>query len=86
LVSKSDGVADWQRSLSRLGKPAGIFLDPHQPRNFFALSLLKNGVGFETVAILLGNSVKIAERHYSAFVLARLAALEEAVKRSWLST
>jgi len=76
-------VADWQRSLSRLGKFAGISFHPHQLRNSFALSLLKNGVGLETVAILLGNSVKIAERHYSAFVPARQAVLEEAVKRTF---
>ncbi len=77
-------VADWHRSLSRLGKFAGISFHPHQLRNSFALSLLKNGVGLETVVILLGNSVKIAERHYSAFVPARQAVLEEAVRRSWI--
>jgi len=42
-----------------------------------------NGVSLEDVAALLGNSVRIAERHYLPFVKVRADRLEEAVRRTF---
>lgn len=49
-------VADWQRSLKRLFKLAGIEGHAHMFRDTFAVSLLQSGVSLETVSILLGHS------------------------------
>jgi integrase len=78
------GVADWQRSLRRLFSLAGIPNGhAHRYRDTFAVSLLEKGVPLETVAVLLGNTIKIAEKHYAPWVRSRQIALEDAVRRSW---
>jgi integrase len=59
------------------GKP-----HPHQFRHTFASKLLSAGVSIVEVAALLGNSVKIVEKHYSAWVKARQERLDRAVKRA----
>ena len=77
-------VADWQRSLRRLFALAGVRNGhAHRFRDTFAVSLLERGVTLETVAILLGNTLRIAEKHYAPWVRSRQVALEEAVRRSW---
>jgi site-specific recombinase XerD len=77
-------VADWQRSLRRLFTLAGVDNGhAHRFRDTFAVSLLEKGVPLETVAILLGNTIKIAEKHYAPWVRSRQIALEDAVRRSW---
>jgi DNA-binding beta-propeller fold protein YncE len=73
-------LGNWQRSLERLGKIAGVRFHAHQLRDSFAIGLLTKGVPLETVAVLLGNSLKICERHYSPWIQARQDRLEEAVK------
>jgi len=55
----------------------------HRFRDTFAVSLLEKGVALETVAVLLGNTIKIAEKHYAPWVRSRQIALEDAVRRSW---
>jgi site-specific recombinase XerD len=77
-------VADWQRSLRRLFKLAGVEDGhAHRYRDTFAVSLLEKGVPLEAVAVLLGNTIKIAEKHYAPWVRSRQIALEDAVRRAW---
>jgi site-specific recombinase XerD len=77
-------VADWQRSLRRLFKLAGVESGhAHRFRDTFAVRLLEKGVPLESVAVLLGNSLKIAEKHYAPWVKSRQAVLEDVVRRAW---
>jgi integrase/recombinase XerD len=77
-------VADWQRSLRRLFDLAGVEDGhAHRFRDTFAVALLDKGVPLETVAILLGNTIRIAEKHYAPWVRSRQIALEDAVWKSW---
>ena len=77
-------VADWQRSLRRLFVLAGVEKGhAHRFRDTFAVALLDKGVPLETVAILLGNTIRIAEKHYAPWVRSRQIALEDAVRKSW---
>lgn len=52
-------------------------------RTTFAVRLLQKGVSLESVAALLGNSVRVAERHYAPWVQFERMALEESVKKTW---
>lgn len=77
-------VADWQRSLARLFKLAGVNAHAHQFRHTFAVSLLQSGVSLETVSILLGHtSLRITEKHYAPWVKSRQENLEREVKKAW---
>jgi integrase len=79
-------VKDWQRTLRQLFKVAGVKGGhAHRFRDCFAVDLLRKGVSLENVATLLGNSVRIAEKHYAPWVQARQAALEGAVAKAWKS-
>jgi integrase/recombinase XerD len=77
-------VGDWQRSLRKLFKLAGIKGHAHRFRTTFAVRLLQKGVPLDVVAALLGNSVRIAEKHYAPWVQSRQDALEAAVKKTWV--
>jgi integrase/recombinase XerC len=77
-------VGDWQRTLRRLGEIAGVHIHAHRWRHTFATDLLSKGVPVSEVAAILGNSPRIVEKHYSQWIESRQAALEEAVKRTWL--
>jgi site-specific recombinase XerD len=76
-------VADWQRTLAKLFKLAGVKGHAHMLRDFFAVDLLNHGVSLENVAALLGNTVRIAEKHYAPWVKSRQDSLERAVKATW---
>lgn len=76
-------MGNWQRSLERLGKRAGVKFHAHQFRHSLAIALLNSGATLETVAAILGNSVKIAERHYAPFVKSRQVVIEDAVRRAF---
>jgi integrase len=78
-------VGDWQRSLSKLFRLAGVpKAHAHRFRDTFAVELLLAGVPLERVSMLLGHqSVRITERHYAPWVHARQAQLEADVKRAW---
>jgi integrase/recombinase XerD len=77
-------VADWQRTLARLFKLAGVKAHAHQFRHTFAVNLLQSGVSLETVSILLGHSsLKITEKHYAPWVKSRQAALETEIEKAW---
>jgi integrase len=71
--------------LNRVFKLAGIPNGhAHRFRDTFAVELLLAGVPLERVSILLGHgSVKVTEKHYSPWVLARQEQLEADVKRTW---
>lgn len=76
-------VGDWQRSLRKLFVLAGIKGHAHRFRTTFAVRLLEKGVPLESVAALLGNSVKVCEKHYAPWVKSRQDVLEKAVKATW---
>jgi integrase/recombinase XerD len=77
-------VADWQRSLSRVFKLAGIQGHAHRFRDTFSVSLLQAGVPLETVSVLLGHSsIKVTERHYAPWVKSRQIKLEESIEKAW---
>lgn len=78
-------VGDWQRSLRRLFKLAGVpDGHAHRFRDTFAVELLLAGVPLERVSVLLGHqSVKVTEKHYTPWVRARQEQLEQDVRRTW---
>jgi integrase/recombinase XerD len=77
-------VADWQRSLSKVFKIAGIEGHAHRFRDTFSVNLLKAGIPLETVSILLGHSsIRVTERHYSPWVKSRQIKLEESIEKAW---
>lgn len=73
----------WRARLSKLFKLAGVNGHPHMFRHTLAVTMLGNGSSLETVAAILGNTVRIVEKHYSPWVKSRQEALEAAVKRAW---
>lgn len=78
-------VGDWQRSLKRLFRLAGVpDAHAHRFRDTFSVELLLAGVPIERVSILLGHqSVRITEKHYAPWVRARQEQLEADVRRTW---
>jgi integrase/recombinase XerD len=77
-------VADWQRSLAKVFKLAGIDGHAHRFRDTFSVNLLQAGVALETVSILLGHSsIKVTEKHYSPWVKSRQIKLEESIEKAW---
>jgi site-specific recombinase XerD len=78
-------IGDWQRSLSKLFRLAGVLNGhAHRFRDTFAVELLLAGVPMERVSMLLGHqSIRITERHYAPWVAARQVQLEADVKRAW---
>jgi site-specific recombinase XerD len=49
----------------RLSKLTGVEFHAHMLRDVFAVELLQKGASLQNVATLLGNSIRIAKRHYS---------------------
>jgi integrase/recombinase XerD len=77
-------VADWQRSLAKLFKLAGIKGHAHRFRDTFSVSLLESGATLETVSVLLGHSsIRTTERHYAPWVKSRQLKLEESIEKAW---
>jgi integrase/recombinase XerD len=77
-------VGNWQRSLRRVFKLAGIKGHPHKFRHTFACSLLSKGVSVEAVSTLLGHGkVGITQKFYSAWVQSRQAALTAEIEKAW---
>lgn len=83
LGNPKSAVGDMQRSLRKLFKIAGVKGHAHRFRTTFAVRLLQKGVPMDAVAALLGNSVKVVEKHYAPWVKSRQDALEQAVKLAW---
>jgi integrase len=77
-------VGDWQRSLKRLFKLAGLRGHAHRFRHTFVKNLLMEGVPTERVAVLLGHrDSNIVLEHYSSWVKERQDQLEADVHRVW---
>lgn len=76
---------DWERTLRRIFRRAGLQGGhAHRFRDTFAVELLLAGVPLERVSILLGHQdVRVTQRHYSPWVLARQEQLEADVRRTW---
>jgi integrase len=77
-------ITEWQERMKKAcviaGIPDGHF---HRLRDTFSVRLLEKGVPLETVAILLGNTVQVCQKHYAPWVKSRQVKLEEAVKGTW---
>lgn len=77
-------TGNMRRSLRRVFRAAGVpTAHPHQFRHLFVREHLERDVSIETIADLLGNSVKIIEKHYANWVPSRQRKLDEAVQRTW---
>jgi integrase/recombinase XerD len=78
-------VGDWQRSLKKLFRLAGVpDGHAHRFRHTFASNLLLAGVPLDRVATLLGHTnSKITEKHYAPWIRARQEQLESDVRRVW---
>jgi integrase len=84
-------VGDWQRSLRRLFRLAGVpDGHAHRFRDRLAVELLRAGVPLEMpfrlerVSVLLGDqNLKVTEEHYAPWVKARQDQLELDVRRTW---
>jgi integrase len=77
-------VGNFQAMLQTIFKTANVpGAHAHRFRDTFAVELLLAGVSLDKVAALLGNSTKIAEKHYSPWVAARQDQLEDAVRAAW---
>lgn len=77
-------TGNMRRSLRRVFKAAGIpSAHPHRFRHLFVREHLEQDVSIETIADLLGNSVKIIEKHYANWVASRQKKLDDAVMKVW---
>jgi integrase/recombinase XerD len=78
-------VANFQTMLAKVFDEAKILNGhAHRFRDTFATSLLLAGVPMERVSILLGHkSIRVTERHYSAWSAARQEQIESDVRRTW---
>jgi hypothetical protein len=56
---------------------------PYQLRHKFVKDQLDHGASLERIAELLGNTCRIVEKHYSAWVADRQRILDETVQQSW---
>jgi integrase len=70
-----------QPILDRHGKQK--YGHPYQFRHTFVKEQLANSASLERIAELLGNTYKIVEKHYSAWVKDRQRLLDETVQASW---
>jgi len=85
LSTKKSCVGDYQRAFKKLYRLAGVKNGhAHRWRDTFAVELLLKRVPVADVAVLLGHqSVKITERSYSPWVIARQEQLEATVRNTF---
>lgn len=78
-------TTEWLDRMKKVGTIAGVTGRgfAHRLRDTFSVSLLEKGVPHETVAALLGNTVKVCEKHYAPWIESRQIALEAAVRQAW---
>jgi len=85
---ETTAVTTMQTDLRNLFKSAGLYLEDqhmvsHRLRDTFAVSMLDRGVPMEEVARMLGNSLKVCERHYAKWVQSRQDRLDSLVIETW---
>lgn len=82
---KTTLVKDWDFVLRKLFILSGVADGhSHRLRHTFSVNLLQAGVSIESVAALLGHhSIRVTERHYSAWVQSRQDKLEADVRKAW---
>lgn len=81
---RTTAVTNWRDDLTRLFKRAGVVhAHPHRFRHTLAASLLEQGVPLSEVAMVLGNSAKVVEKHYAGWNLARQKRLEQLIRTTW---
>jgi len=81
---KQTVVNNWRDDLAKLFKRAGLEgAHPHRFRHTLAASLLEQGVPLSEVAMILGNSAKVVEKHYAGWNRARQKRLEILVESTW---
>jgi len=78
-------VSVWRKRLAEIFEDAKIDGHSHQFRDTFAVSMLASGVSLEHVASLLGNSVKVVQKHYAPWETKRQDALDDAVSKVQIS-
>jgi integrase/recombinase XerD len=88
LLTETPGlfcVGDYQRAFKKLYELAKIENGhAHRWRDTFAVELLLKRVPIADVSVLLGHqSVKITEKHYSPWVIARQEQLEDTVRKTF---
>jgi integrase/recombinase XerD len=78
-------VGDWQRSLKRFFRFAGVENGhAHRFRHTLAVTLLEGGIPMDRVSRMLGHqSVGVTEKHYAPWVRARQDQLEADVSQFW---
>lgn len=85
--TKKSCVGDYERAFKKLFKLAGIENGhAHRWRDTFAVELLLARVPISDVQTLLGHSsIKVTEKHYSPWVVARAEQLESTVRATFKS-
>jgi integrase/recombinase XerD len=81
-------VGMYQTALRDLFKAAGVYLEnqhmvSHRLRDTFAVGMLEKGVPMEEVAKMLGNSLKVCEKHYAKWMQSRQDRLDSLVIGTW---
>jgi integrase/recombinase XerD len=73
----------WRTILNDAYKAEMPGFHAHRFRHTAAVNWLAQGLTMEEVAALLGNSVKVVERHYASFAPVRQQALEAKLAKTW---
>jgi site-specific recombinase XerD len=77
-------VGDYEGHLARLFKRAGVKGHAHLFRHTFAISLLEQpGKTLQDVADALGDTLAVAQRHYSGHSEAKQRRIDAAVREAW---
>jgi integrase/recombinase XerD len=81
---ETTAVTSMQTDLRNLFKAADLYLNDqhmvsHRLRDTFAVAMLNNDIPLQDVAKMLGNSVKVCEKHYAQWVQSRQDKLDTLV-------
>lgn len=77
-------ISSWDRTLRKLAKKAGVAdAHLHRFRDTAAVTWLLAGMTIDEVAMLLGNTPRIVEKHYAPWVRERQERLEAKLRATW---